>query len=314
MKGLFSSLFLCLGLVYAQQDSLKKLTELAAAGNGVIHLDSQSFDLLTSPKRTWSASIQFTALSKNRNCVPCKEFDPAFSTVGKAWSSVQASDRDQHFFATLDFDNAPNVFQKLSLASAPVVFAYPAADGPRKPASGRTAPTKYDFQDGFDAGPLAQHLSKFTPVPIPYKAPIDWAKWFTTAIAIIGVGSFLRLAAPVVFTRWTWAFGSVIVMLIMTGGYMFTRIRGVPYVGRDGNWIAAGFSNQYGQEVHVVAFVYGLLAFSFVMLTLIVPYQTSPAKQRMQVYLWGAVVIIIYSVLVSLFRVKNRGYPYKLLL
>jgi oligosaccharyltransferase complex subunit gamma len=76
-----------------------------------------------------------------------REFDPAFNAVAKAWSSVSATDRDQHFFATLDFDNAPSVFQKLSLASAPVVFAYPATDGPRKPASGRTAPTKYDFQE-----------------------------------------------------------------------------------------------------------------------------------------------------------------------
>jgi oligosaccharyltransferase complex subunit gamma len=72
MKGLFSSLFLCLGLVFAQQDSLKKLTELAAAGNGVIPLDTHTFDILTSPKRTWSATIQFTALSKTRMCVPCK--------------------------------------------------------------------------------------------------------------------------------------------------------------------------------------------------------------------------------------------------
>lgn len=43
------------------------------------------------------------------------------------------------------------------------------------------------------------------------------------------------------------------------------------------------------------------------MLTLVIPNQTSPNRQRAQVYLWSAVVIIIYSVLVSLFRVKNRG-------
>lgn len=30
----------------------------------------------------------------------------------------------------------------------------------------------------------------------------------------------------------------------------------------------------------------------------------------MQVYLWTAVIMIIYSVLVSLFRVKNRGMRY----
>lgn len=112
---------------------------------------------------------------------------------------------------------------------------------------------------------------------------------------------------------------------------MFTRIRGSPYTGADGSWIAGGYQNQFGQEVQVVALICmkyttvvvllptnltidGTLAFSVVMLTMIVPYQTSPARQRLQVYLWSGVLMLIYSVLVTLFRVKNRGYPFKLLL
>ena len=49
-----------------------ELVQLAAAGNGVIRLDERAFDLLTSPKRTWSASIQFTALNPQRKCAPCR--------------------------------------------------------------------------------------------------------------------------------------------------------------------------------------------------------------------------------------------------
>jgi oligosaccharyltransferase complex subunit gamma len=41
--------------------------------------------------------------------------------------------------------------------------------------------------------------------------------------------------------------------LVMTGGLMFVKIRGTPERGHDGSWIAAGFQNQYGQEVQVVA-------------------------------------------------------------
>ena len=41
----------------------------------------------------------------------------------------------------------------------------------------------------------------------------------------------------------------------MTSGFMFTRIRGVPYVGQDGSWIAGGFQNQFGQEVQVVSMI-----------------------------------------------------------
>lgn len=62
-------LALPLVLAVAPYDSL--LT-LANQGNGVIRLDPTSYDLLTSPKRTWSASVQLTALDKRRKCTPCR--------------------------------------------------------------------------------------------------------------------------------------------------------------------------------------------------------------------------------------------------
>ena len=43
------------------------------------------------------------------------------------------------------------------------------------------------------------------------------------------------------------------------------------------------------------------------MLTLVTPYQTHPYRQRLQIYLWSGVIFVMFSVLISLFRVKNRG-------
>lgn len=55
------------------QDAQAQLVNLAAASsNGVITLDAKTFDLLTSPKRNWSASVQFTAMDPRRKCTPCK--------------------------------------------------------------------------------------------------------------------------------------------------------------------------------------------------------------------------------------------------
>lgn len=98
MKALFYTLLLSLATVYAQSDPLKQLSDLAAAGNGLITLDAQLFDVLTSPKRTWSASIQFTALAKNRNCMPCKCVPLSSLSVlsnGVAESSILPSPRSQ---------------------------------------------------------------------------------------------------------------------------------------------------------------------------------------------------------------------------
>ncbi|KAF5380810.1 hypothetical protein D9615_003969 [Tricholomella constricta] len=286
-KSLLALLYLPICLI-AAQDPHQQLVELAKAGNGVIKLDSKTFDLLTSPKRTW-------------------EFEPSWNAVGEAWATVPKEHRDNHFFATLDFDNGQTTFQKLGLQSAPVVYVYPAAQGPLVPASGKVSPLKYDFSNGFDAGPLAESLSKHTPIPIPYRDPINWARYFTIATGVLGLLVTLRFISPIIQSRWTWALVTVAVSLVMTSGYMFTRIRGSPFIGNDGNWVAAGFQNQFGQEVSVVAGIYGLLTMSFLMLVMVVPYQTSPARQRLQIYLWSGVFVIVYSVLVSLFRVKNRG-------
>lgn len=71
MLAFLALLCIPFSLVAAQGDQ-KQLADLAAAGNGVIKLDPKTFDLLTSPKRTWSASIHFTALDGRRKCFPCK--------------------------------------------------------------------------------------------------------------------------------------------------------------------------------------------------------------------------------------------------
>ncbi|PPQ99636.1 hypothetical protein CVT24_005214 [Panaeolus cyanescens] len=235
-------------------------SQLASAGNGVIKLNADTFDILTSPKRTW-------------------EFDPSFQAVAKAWSNVSPKTRDEHFFATLDFEDGSSVFQKTS---------------------------------GIDPAPLAEFLSDHTPVAIPYKAPIDWRRYTTITLEVLAAAVLLRFLFPIINNRWTWAAGVVITCLAMTSGYMFSRIKNVPFNAPNGNWIALGHQNQFGQEVQAVAFLYGTLAFSLLALMLVVPYQSPPQYQRFQVYFWTVVIMIVYSVLISVYRVKNRAYPFKL--
>jgi oligosaccharyltransferase complex subunit gamma len=282
----------------------QRLVQLANAGNGNIKLDAETFDVLLDPKRTWSASVHLTAMDKRRGCHPCRAFEPSWTAVAKSWRRVPNEQRDQHFFATLDFEDGSTIFQRLGLSSAPIVFNYPV---------GENSPSKYDFGMGFEAGPLAEFLSKRTPIPIPYTEPFDWSRYITIATGILSTLLAVRFLSPIIQSKWTWAAGTVIVSLVMISGFMFTRIRGVPYTGGNGNWIAQGYQNQFGQEVQVVSFIYGLLSFAFLVLIMIVPYQSSPHRQRIQVYLSWIVIMFVYSVLISIFRVKNRGYPFKLL-
>jgi len=215
-----------------------------------------------------------------------RQFAPSWDAVAKAWTTVNLENRDSHFFATLDFDDAPAVFQKVQFyltdSLSPNFLSSSAFL--RHPWSSRSAPPRATvqltrpalkstisqstsslllplfplitsvFTRGFDARPLADFLSHHTPVPIPYREPIDTTRVALLSILALSLLLSLRFAAPIFQSRWTWAIAIVLTSLIMISGYMFTRIRSMPYVA-PGGWIAPGFQSQYGQEVHVVAFI-----------------------------------------------------------
>lgn len=48
------------------------------------------------------------------NITVSREFEPSWNAVAHSWSKAALPERNQHFFATLDFDNAQLVFQKVS--------------------------------------------------------------------------------------------------------------------------------------------------------------------------------------------------------
>jgi len=213
---------------------------------------------------------------------------------------------------------------QLNFMSAPVVSVYPAAEGPRRPASGRTDPAKYDFSSGFDPAPLAEQLSQHTPIPIPYRAPINWGKIGTTLFFAATFLLFGRFCKPVLTGRLVWIIMTVVPSLAFMGGLMFVQIRGSPWQMPNGQWMAQGFSNQLGKEVQMVAIICkahafpslpcntdhdssdGSLAGAFLALILVTPY-VSPARQRVQIYTLVLIIAFIYSSLLSLFRFKNRG-------
>jgi oligosaccharyltransferase complex subunit gamma len=156
---------------------------------------------------------------------------------------------------------------------------------------------------------------------------------FTTTI--LGTLTFLSVAGPyllpIIQNRNLWAGVSLIAILLFTSGHMFNHIRKVPYVAGDGrggvSYFAGGFSNQYGLETQIVAAMCesfrhptgtcanirstdGLLSFATISLALKVPRIADPRTQQLAVIIWGAVIFVMYSFLLSVFRIKNGGYPF----
>ena len=121
---------------------------------------------------------------------------------------------------------------------------------------------------------------------------------------------------------------------------MFNHIRKVPYVASNGkggiSYFAGGFSSQFGLETQIVAAMCmstrnhsllpcsvnqstaanscldGVLSFATIALALKVPRMADPKKQQVAVFVWGGVMFGMYSFLMSVFRIKNGGYPFHL--
>jgi hypothetical protein len=57
-------------------------------------------------------------------------------------------------------------------------------------------------------------------------------------------------------------------------------------------------------------FTDGLLSFATISLALKVPRISDPRTQQLAVIIWGGVIFLMYSFLLSVFRIKNGGYPF----
>lgn len=222
---------------------------------------------------------------------------------------------------------------------------YPPTTGPN--ASPSSSPIRYDFTtNNPSAEQLHAWLVKTLPADVPkpeLRRPINWVRIATVTTLVLGAITGIIVAWPfisfVIQSRNLWASMSVIAVLLFTSGHMFNHIRGAPYVAGNGKggvqYITPGFQNQLGIESQIVAALCksssssccaaridhrflelttplsdGILAFATTHLALKVPRIQDPKKQQAAVFIWCAVTYGFYSILMSIFRKKNGGYPY----
>jgi oligosaccharyltransferase complex subunit gamma len=67
---------------------------------------------------------------------------------------------------------------------------------------------------------------------------------------------------------------------------------------------------EYYHVTKRLTFTDGILSFATISLALKVPRMSDARKQQIAVLVWGAVLFGMYSFLLSVFRIKNGGYPF----
>ncbi|KAF2200780.1 hypothetical protein GQ43DRAFT_417210 [Delitschia confertaspora ATCC 74209] len=293
----------------------------ASVSSAPLKLDDASFAQLTKAPRNYSVAVLLTALETRFGCQLCREFQPEWDLLGKSWIKGDKNGESRMLFGTLDFVDGKNTFQSFMLQTAPVLFFFHPTTGPH--AKRDAQPVRYDFAGPASAEQVHTWVSRQLPGETRKPAivrPINWMKIISVTTAVLGLVTFIAVAAPYIVpilqNRNLWAAFSLITVLLFTSGHMFNHIRKTPYVAGDGKggmqYFAGGFSNQFGLESQIVAAMYGVLAFATIFIALKVPRIADPRAQQFAVFLWSVVLLGMYSFLLSVFRMKNGGYPFYL--
>jgi oligosaccharyltransferase complex subunit gamma len=98
---------------------------------------------------------------------------------------------------------------------------------------------------------------------------------------------------------------------------MFNIIRQTPYLAGDGrggvSYFVGGHGNQIAVETQIIALVYAALAFAVIALITKAPTIKNPNTQTLYILIMSALILVVFSYLMSRFKIKNGGYPFQIL-
>ncbi|KAJ3561421.1 hypothetical protein NPX13_g8952 [Xylaria arbuscula] len=324
VPALLSLLALPLGSLAAKSSSSTERFETfhaQAVSSSPLKLTDSSYKKLTSAPRDYSVAVLLTALDAKYGCQLCGIFQPEWEILGKSWIKGDKKAESRLILSTLDFSDGREIFMSLGLQTAPVLLLFQPTTGPHAVAN--PDPIRYDFNSG---QPSAEQVQDWLARQLPNRPhpavhrPVNYFAWVVTVVSLLGVSGVIVKAwpyiLPVITSRNVWAGISLIGILLFTSGHMFNQIRKVPYVAGDGRggimYFAPGFQSQYGLETQIIAFIYGVLSFATISLAMKAPRTKDTHMQQVMVIAWGIVLTVTYSYLLSTFRTKNGGYPFKL--
>ncbi|KAJ2780490.1 oligosaccharyl transferase subunit ost3/OST6 [Coemansia javaensis] len=325
---LLAALALALVLVLAgAAPSFDRLRELGGQdrdGVAVLQLDD-FIKHVVREDRDYAVVVQLTALSPQYKCDTCHAVDRSVRAVARGWRRQQQQQGQQEqrkiVFASLDVEEGEDMFRKMGIDKIPRLMIFPAAKGPHAMANPTAREMKLSPSNARPEG-MAARLAELLGAPIRADVPTDYTKYATTAAAVAGASYAVVLAYRHVdlrrLGRNAWAVATITFVLLMTSGFMWNRINAPPYMGQtrtgDAVLFAPTQNQQYGVETQIVASAYAACALCVVLLVRHVPRVSGPEQRTLVTLLVVASLVLMYSYINSVFRLKMPGYPYRLLL
>uniref|UniRef100_A0A0R3RZJ1 Magnesium transporter protein 1 n=1 Tax=Elaeophora elaphi TaxID=1147741 RepID=A0A0R3RZJ1_9BILA len=267
-----------------------------------------------SAPRNYSMVVMFTALSPNVNCAVCKsaydEFYILANSYRYAYPELKAL-----YFAIVDYDESPEIFQQMNLNVAPVLLHFPS-----KGAKKRTDQMDFERQ-GFDADSMAKFVFERTDIQIRVLRPPNYAApavVLLLAMLVLGLLYMRRNNLDFLYNRTSWALICLCVVFAFMSGQMWNHIHGPPFVmtrshTRETSFIHGSTQYQLVAETYLVAVLYAAITAGFILMNDAADGKGDSGRRRIMAFVGLGLVVVFFSLLLSIFRSKYQGYPYSFL-
>uniref|UniRef100_A0A3Q3AD19 Dolichyl-diphosphooligosaccharide--protein glycosyltransferase subunit MAGT1 n=1 Tax=Kryptolebias marmoratus TaxID=37003 RepID=A0A3Q3AD19_KRYMA len=310
---LFFSLFLLIFCVELCDTQKKKETLLSekvtqmmdwASKRSVIRMNGEKFRrFVKAPPRNYSMVIMFTALQPQRQCGVCRQADDEFQVLANSWRYSSAF-TNKIFFASVDFDEGSDIFQMLNMNSAPTFLHFPPKGKPRWSDT-------YELQvRGFAAEQLARWVADRTDVQIRVIRPPNYAGPLLLGLLLSLIGGLAYLRRhnlEFLFSKNVWRRNLC---------FMWNHIRGPPYAHKNPStgqvsYIHGSSQAQFVAETHIVLLFNSAVSMGIVLLCEAATSDIDTGKRRIMCVAGISLVMLFFSWLLSIFRAKYHGYPYR---
>ena len=295
-------------------DKVSQLVDLSTK-KSVIKLNGNKFrDFVKSAPRNYSIIEMFTALSASRQCAICKQASDEYQLVANSYRYSQLFS-NKLFFAMVDFDEGPDVFQSMKLNTAPVFMHFPAKGKPKKA-------DNMDLQRvGFGAEAISKWIAERTEINIRVFRPPNYTGTVALLMLMSLVGGLLYLRRnnlEFLYNKTAWSLIALFFVFAMTSGQMWNHIRGPPFVQKTQSggvaYIHGSSQGQFVLETYFVMMIYGLIVCGMIMLTEAGESKSDVGKRKILAVVGLGLLAFFFSLILSIFRSKAGGYPYSFLI
>lgn len=312
-----SGLFFTIAAGNDLEDQIQQLNDLSDR-RPIIRLNPDKFRRFVgsqSVPRNYSFIVMMTALSPQRGCHICRQAHEEFVVTATSYKNSQHYHSKRLYFGVVDYDEGQDIFNSLSINSAPC-FLYFNEKGNFK------TPDELNIQRlGFGADVISRWIAEKTGMVIKITRPPNMSVpiiLFVFGLTLCAIIYMSRNSLGVIFNRNVWAITSVAIVLLMTSGQMWNHIRGAPLMQRgrnQNNYIHTSSSGQFVIETYLVLMINAGIAIGIVLMTdaLRSGDKSEGKRKRLLARVGLFMTIFFFSLLLSIFRQKSYGYPYRLL-